>query len=616
MTEAAARSNIATIVRTSVRILGLLLAACGAIGSILTIIYFLQGLPGGNGGLDTDFQRTHGLGQQHDVVTRIGLASPLAAYGVKVGDAVLFDRAEDDGKLQRTLQIGEPIGLTLMGAQPRHVTIATIPIAIDKSFFSLIILDNCTSLLSMTIGSLILLRSRRSNALVTLGLCFIAFAIFSTVLPQNQAPVAFFWYTTVWTFVQSLGVAVGFVLFAILFYRENNGPVPKRVWLAFWIYSAVFTVVATGLSVLTMLNYTLPLMEHATLFGIVLTEAGFAAAFVGTVIGWRKSRQDLQKRYAIMCVAISMVIACDVMFAFQNLLFSGFGSPQWRTWYVTAEWLSAAGHLLFAYAVLRDRVLDLGFVVNRAVVYGVISAILLVAFGLIEWGAEKVIPERWLAGQWKDVLDALIALGVYLVFHRVRDSVERFIENLFFHKWHANEEALRRFVHEADFISQPDALVAAFTAELRRFTGQTSQVVYIRDEDGRFVTVSGRGGAVDFDDPALVAMRARHAAVEPERLGSKLHAALALPMSHRGEVFGFVLVPAKPDGNGYRPDETEALQWATHQIGLDYHALEVESVRRDAARLREQNEALNAVIERALSTKTAGKARKPAEGLV
>ncbi len=603
MTEAAARPDIAAIVRTSARVLGLLLAACGTIGSILTILFFLQGAPG-RGILDADFTRTIGPGQQHDRVTRVAPDSPLAAYGVHAGDDVAFDRAEDDGKLQRLFRAGEPIGMTVLAPRPHHIVVATMPQK-DSSFTFLAILDNCTSLLSMTIGSLILLRSRRSNALVTLGLCFIAFAIYSTVLPQNQTPDAFFWYTTSWTVVQSFGVAVGFVLFGILFWRENNGPVPRAVWLAFWIYTLVFAMVTAGVTSLTMLNYALPLMVNAIAYGLALTEAGFIAAFVALVIGWRRSRRELQNRYAIMCVAISMVIACDVMFSFQNLLFGGFGSPQYRALYITAEWLSAAGHLLFAYAVLRDRVLDLGFVVNRAVVYGVISAILLVVFGLVEWGAEKVIPERWLAGQWKDVLDALIALGVYLVFHRVRDTVERFIENLFFHKWHANEEALRRFVREADFISQPDALVAAFTAELRRFTGQTGQVVYIRDEDGRFVAVSGRGGAVDYDDPALVAMRARHAAVEPERLASKLHAALALPMSHRGEVFGFVLVPAKPDGNGYRPDETEALQWATHQIGLDYHALEVESVRRDAAALREQNAALNAVIERALIARAA-----------
>ncbi len=244
--QVTATTDYGRIFRTLSQFVGLTLAACGTVGSILTIIFFLQGAPGGST-IDADFQRTTGPGQQHTRVTRIGARSPLTAYGVKVGDAVQFDRAVDDGKLQRNFQFGESIGMTLMGPHPRHIRVATVPQS-SSSFTFLAILDNCTSLLSMAIGSLILLRSRRSNALTTLGLCFIAFAIYSTVLPLNQMPDVFFWYTTSWTIVQSFGVAVGFVLFAILFYRENIGPVSRRLWLAFWVYTAVFAVVTGGVS--------------------------------------------------------------------------------------------------------------------------------------------------------------------------------------------------------------------------------------------------------------------------------------------------------------------------------------------------------------------------------
>ena len=584
--------------RNAARSIGIAMAALGAVGSLLTILFFVQGEPG-SGTLGATFTRTSESGQRHVVVTSIEPDSPLAAQGIHKGDALLFDHAVDDGQLQRWMAVHETVGVTILGPPARHVVVSAAEQVRDKnfqSFQSLIILDNCTSLFSLFIGSLILIRAKRSNALITLGLSFIAFALFSTLIPQNQAPEAFFWYTLSWTIVQSFFVAIAFVSFAILFYRENNGPVPKAVWIGLAIYAALFAVATAGYVPVTMLNYAPPLLEHATTYTLVLTEFSFAVALIGLIIGWRKSRQELQKRYAIMTVAIAMVIACDIMFAVQNLLYGGFGSASYRAWYITAEWLSAAGHLLFAYAVLRDKVIDLGFVANRAVVYGIISAILLVAFGITEWAIEHFIPIE--SREKSALIDAAIALGIYLVFHRVRDTVEHFIEKLFFHKWHANEEALRRFVREADFVNAPDALLASFASELTRFTFGATCTLYLRDGEG----FRARGGeAIDDNDAAVVALRARHNAVDPGTLPSSLPAALALPMSHRGVLFGFAALSARPDGASYRPDEIEVLNWATHQIGLDYHALKVEALESEAASLREQNAALSGVIGRALN---------------
>ena len=90
---------------------------------------------------------------------------------------------------------------------------------------------------------------------------------------------------------------------------------------------------------------------------------------------------------------------------------------------------------------------------------------------------------------------------------------------------------------------------------------------------------------LDTDEPALVAMRAHRGRIDPSQTASMLPAILALPMLHRNELLGFVLLGPKPGGDGYRPDEVEVLSYATHQIGLDLHALKVEQLERDGARL-------------------------------
>ena len=87
----------------------------------------------------------------------------------------------------------------------------------------------------------------------------------------------------------------------------------------------------------------------------------------------------------------------------------------------------------------------------------------------------------------------------------------------------------------------------------------------------------------------LVALRAEPKPLEPADTRSSLAAALVVPMLHRNEVVGIVLLGRKPSGLNYRPDEIELIGWATRQVGLDLHALKVEQLETAAAALREEN---------------------------
>jgi hypothetical protein len=74
-------------------------------------------------------------------------------------------------------------------------------------------------------------------------------------------------------------------------------------------------------------------------------------------------------------------------------------------------------------------------------------------------------------------------------------------------------------------------------------------------------------------------------------------------MSHRGVLNGFVLLGSKPNGDLHRPDETDVLDFAAKQVGLDLHALRVEALHADikalrahADQLRSRSEALEFAI--------------------
>ena len=249
--------------------------------------------------------------------------------------------------------------------------------------------------------------------------------------------------------------------------------------------------------------------------------------------------------------------------------------------------LSLLGPLLFAYAVLRLRVVDVGFVLNRTLVYGTVSLILLAAFGLVEWAVDHVFKPA--SHNESAVVDAVIAVGVFLAFHRVRDAVESRLQALFFRRWHDNEMRLRRFVEEAGAITRADNLTTAFVDELARFTGGASVGLYLHDGKADYrtfsATPSGDTAVLDPHHPALAALRAHRRPVNLADTASSPGPGLALPMLQRSVLLGLILLGPKPDGDAYRPDEVEVLAYAAHHVGLDLHALKVEQLERERTQL-------------------------------
>lgn len=169
-----------------------------------------------------------------------------------------------------------------------------------------------------------------------------------------------------------------------------------------------------------------------------------------------------------------------------------------------------AGYLGLSYACLRLRVFDFSFAINRALVYGVVSVALLVAFGVLEWLVHHLVDfeER----QKNALVDAAVALALYLSFHKVRHTVEHFIESLFFHQWHAKEAALRRFVGQAAHITRPSALTGAFGEALQRFCDDAAWALYQVQEDGSYRLSAGSmreaPPQIDANEPMVLSLRA------------------------------------------------------------------------------------------------------------
>lgn len=209
--------------------------------------------------------------------------------------------------------------------------------------------------------------------------------------------------------------------------------------------------------------------------------------------------------------------------------------------------------VVLTYAVLARRMLDIGFVVNRAAVFAVVSAIIVSLFVLVEWALATWFED--LSHATSLAVNAALAIGIGLSLRFIHHHVDRAIDSLFFRKRHDNEKALRRFAREAGFITDKVTLLDRTEAEVLGRTEATfARILLARD--------------IPANDPAVLAMKAWHEPVDISAYRSELQGELAIPMIAHDSLAGVILCGEKRNGESYAPDEIDALATMAHGVAL------------------------------------------------
>ena len=459
--------------------------------------------------------------------------------------------------------------------------------------------DDAVRLLLTLTGLFILWRgtARRSGFLLGLALM----SPFPPVwLPLTSG--AYYAWNVAFTSVVSSAYGLLFPLFAMSFVAESGIRIPAWARLLFWAcVTAMIGRILFSAALPPGLFGGTP-YEVQKAIQSPMAVADFALTLAILAYGWRRGTAESRHRYALLLMAIGLIFLCNVLF----VVFLNTSASNPRVLTDSSTLLRITGSLLFAYAVLRHRVIDVGFTLNRTLVYGAVSAILLAAFGLAEWAADQVLAlQGW---ESNALVSAGLAVTIFLAFHPVRHFVEHHVSTIFFRPWRDKEQALRKFVHEGGFFTDRARLAQAFAQALERFTGATCGV-YRRAEDGSFTCAEFQ--TVDADDATPVALKARAETCEVGE-NSRVEGALAFPMIHCHDLEGFAVVGAKHEGERYRPDEIELIAWATRQIGQDLYRLDVVQLRREREKLDRDVAMLaarNADLQLALANRSSLKPR-------
>jgi hypothetical protein len=242
-------------------------------------------------------------------------------------------------------------------------------------------------------------------------------------------------------------------------------------------------------------------------------------------------------------------------------------------------------YLGLGYAILRHKVFDVGFAINRVLVYSLMSTLLLTLFALTEFGVDKLLHFE---GREKNVIfDAAVALGIILTFHRIQHWVNHRVDHVFFHHWQVAADKLRNFVERAPSISEPEVLQTKFMQAVEEFAGAQGSAIYWADATGTlqraYATLQGAPLAIDANDDVAIELRHTRGLVELSGRRHALHAELALPLLAHNQVAGVMLVGPKAGGNSCRPDELSLLTSTVPRICMVLETLRLERLERTVA---------------------------------
>lgn len=558
-----------------------LLFTLGLINNLAGIALVSGFLPVGSVGVITE--AAPGRPGWFDVVV-VDPEGPAAAAGVERGDRLRYDGVRP----ARLLPLpGETLSVTIEHGDNRTdrllvakaADISSLPIPPPAMIAALCL----SQLLSIAFGSLLLLRGGRSRPATVLGLLLLLVGVILFTTPWAPSLTAGY----VLTSLYALADCAFTYLWPVFALEISGGAASRR-------QARVVHGVALAQTI-AMAFHQLAWWAPGVLFEAPyepwagdIAHVVFNQFFGYGIIAWNYRRHDAPMRNRLQIVLLAFVFY--MLWTLGGVLASVPQPQEQRMALATVSIVfSYIAPAVLAYAVLRRKLFDFGFALNRTLVYGAVSFVVLAGFGLAKWVIEHLIPESWHTGS--EYYSVAIALGLFLVLHRVHDSVERNVEKVLFRPWHRNEEGLRRFVTAAEHFDQTAVLCRAFAEELRRFSGGAGVAVYFRDRTGAYsLQCGGLAEALphyDADDLVLALMRAERRPVKTAEMRSALPGVLALPMLDQGRLAGFALLAGKPDGTDYRPDEVEVLGWAAHQIGLDLQAMRAGELEAEVARLND-----------------------------
>ncbi len=464
----------------------------------------------------------------------------------------------------------------LRANRTRQLTIRANPE--NPSDYPLIILREIAFLLVITTGAaLLLLRP----SLTTWG--FFLYSQAAVSAPTAVSEFRIFPGSDVFTvmgFIAGNLSDLGLVLFALsLSHRSLRG------WRGACLVIAValaITRIGIGLRIMHVLSTTPSSIEVATSMSMVVV------ALIGLLDAYLTVGVRFRQRLQWIGLGLLATVAASLTDAFLW--------PHFESYAVHSALglVPAAFAAVAAYAILRERVVDITFAVSRTVVYALLTTGVVAIFALIDLFLSRVLERAGLSLP----IDIVAALVLGFSFNGVHKRVDASVDRVLFRQRYTIEKQLRQAARAVLHVNAAQT-VAHFLVRLpAELLDLSCAAVYRKTTANHFALEDSTGECVlparfDIDDPLVVYASAELAPIRisdvPMRDRTLVGAdrpVLAMPLLLRRQLVGFVLYGAHRNGADLDSDEERALSPLVDNAMVTYDHLEAQALREEVQHLR------------------------------
>ncbi len=249
--------------------------------------------------------------------------------------------------------------------------------------------------------------------------------------------------------------------------------------------------------------------------------------------------------------------------------------------------------LAVAYAIFRERVVDINFVMSRTLVYGLLTAVIVGIFALID-----LFLSRSMESRLSLPVDIIVALILGFFFHSMHNRIDAGVDRVIFRKRYIAEGCLARAAKAVVHVEEPGAVADYLTRLPVEVLDLTGAALYTR-QGSNFILERCAGwkheptAVLTTSDPLVAFISSELACVRvgdvPMREApADRHdaAVLAIPLLYRRELGGFVLYGAHEDGADVDADEERALEPLVDNAAVTYDHIEAQALREEIRALR------------------------------
>jgi len=240
--------------------------------------------------------------------------------------------------------------------------------------------------------------------------------------------------------------------------------------------------------------------------------------------------------------------------------------PKLYQYLTVAIWIAIP--FAIAFAILRYRLWDIDVLINRTLVYGILSAAI-VALYILLVGALSVLSQTT-----GNLLISLLATGlIAFLFQPLRERLQRGVNHLLYGERDEPYAALSRLGRRLEASIAPEAVLPTVVTTVREVLKLPYAAIFLKQDDDSNKIVA---------ESALPSLRAEGGKI---RVPGIAREGLCIPLIHQGETLGYIVLGPRAPNEAFSSTDLRLLDDLAPQVGVAVHAVQLTA---DLQRSREQ----------------------------